>query len=177
MQLLLSSVMHVPAGRGLGVRDWHREAFEIHAKVGLLVAAVCALHWCWVLLPGARPGVGSLFPWRRRENRRQIYLDVRSVADGKISSISRESPLVGTVHGLGLLAVSGSAVGGIVNYEGYFVGAPIPSYILHWVARWHIALGYIVAIFLIGHVTMAVLHWVRPPHAQARTQVRRGSSS
>lgn len=160
-QLLLSTVMHVPAGRGLGVQDWHRRAFEIHAKVGLLVATVCALHWVWVCLPGSHPGVGSLFPWRRAENRRPILRDVRLLAAGSVSSLGKESPLVGTVHGLGLLAVTGSAIGGIINYEGYFIGAPIPNYVLHWVARWHIAFGYIVATFLIGHVGMAIRHWVR----------------
>ena len=30
-QLILGLVKHVPAGIRLGVRDWHREAFEIHA--------------------------------------------------------------------------------------------------------------------------------------------------
>ena len=62
-QLALSAVMTVPAGPGLGVRDWHREAFEWHARLGLAVATVCALHWLWSCLPTSRPGVRYLFPW------------------------------------------------------------------------------------------------------------------
>ena len=72
IQLSLSAVMHVPAGPGLGVRDWHREAFEIHARTGLFVVLVCALHWLWVCLPYARPGIAQLFPWLKRDNRTRI---------------------------------------------------------------------------------------------------------
>jgi cytochrome b561 len=141
-QLILALVMRVPAGVGLGVRDWHRQAFEIHARLGLAIASLCAVHWLWFLVPASRPGIARLFPWTQPK------------ADGA-------SPLAGTVHGLGLLAVTGSSVGGIVNYLGYFVGLPIPTAVLHWVARGHIALGYIIGLFLIGHGSMAVSHWLR----------------
>jgi cytochrome b561 len=143
-QLMLGLVMRVPAGVGLGVRDWHRQAFEIHARLGLAVAALCALHWLWFLAPASRPGIAPLFPWLHRTPK-----------SGGVR------PLVGTVHGLGLLAVTGSSVGGIVNYLGYFAGLPIPTVVLHWVARCHIALGYTIGLFLLGHGSMAIIHWLR----------------
>jgi hypothetical protein len=130
-QLLLSLVMHVPAGVGLRVRDWHREAFEIHARVGLGVAAVCALHWLWVFLPMSYPGIASLFPWTHADQRRILITDVRNLSRFRVPGRGEGSPLVGTVHGLGLAAVTASAAGGIVNYLGYFVGAPLSSYVLH----------------------------------------------
>ena len=160
-QLLLSMVMHVPAGVGLGVRDWHREAFEIHARVGLGVAAVCALHWLWLCTPLSYPGIHSLFPWTRHDQRGILVRELRNVFHFRAPTREERSPLVATVHGLGLAAVTGSAAGGIVNYLGYFVAAPVPTLVLHWVGRCHIALGYLIGLFIIGHGSMAVRHWQR----------------
>jgi hypothetical protein len=159
IQLSLSAVMRVPAGPGLGVRDWRRDAFEIHARTGLFVALVCALHWLWLCLPYARPGISQLFPWLKRDRRLEIVREFRDLISLRISSPLTLSPLAGTVHGLGLLAVSGSAIGGIVNYLGYFIGLPIPRIVLHWVALSHILFGYAIWIFVAGHTTMALLHW------------------
>jgi cytochrome b561 len=163
-QLLLSMVMHVPAGVGSGVRDWHREAFEIHARVGLGVAVVCALHWPWVCLPLSHPGIRSLFPWTQRDARKILIRDIIDLAGFRVLARGERSPLVGTVHGLGLVAVTGSAAGGIVNYLGYFVGVPVPTLVLHWVARCHIALGYLIGLFIIAHGSMAVRHWLMRPN-------------
>jgi cytochrome b561 len=168
-QLLLSLVMHVPAGVGLGVRDWHRAAFEIHARVGLGVAAVCALHWLWFCVPYSYPRVQSLFPWLRADQRVLLLRDMQNIRAGHSPSGAKRRPIVGTVHGLGLLAVTGSAVGGILNYLGYFLGAPIPTYILHWVGRCHIALGVLVGLFVVGHAGMAAWHWLAPPSPPAQT--------
>ncbi|GLQ48448.1 hypothetical protein GCM10007862_34990 [Dyella lipolytica] len=159
-QLSLSSVMHIPAGPGLGVRDWHREAFEIHARVGLAVAVICVLHWLWLCSPFSRPGVSSLFPWTRRDKRTLLYQEFKNLLRLQSPSTRRVSPLAGTVHGLGLLAVSGSVTGGIINYFGYFVGAPIPRWVLHWVSVSHIVFGYLLWVFVTGHVLMALQHWI-----------------
>lgn len=159
IQLSLSAVMHVPAGPGLGVRDWHREAFEIHARTGLFVVVACALHWLWLCLPYARPGITQLFPWLKRDNRTRIVREFRDLIGLRTPSSRSLSPLAGTVHGLGLLAVSGSATGGIINYLGYFVGVPVPRAVLHWVSLSHVLFGYAIWIFVMGHVAMALQHW------------------
>lgn len=159
-QLMLSLVMRVPAGVGLGVRDWHREAFEIHAWLGLGVAAVCALHWLWSCLPSSYPGIRSLFPWTQRAGREILGKDLRNLLRFRVPTPEQLSPLAGTVHGLGLAAVTASAAGGIVNYLGYFVGTPVPAYVLHWVARLHISLGYLIGLFIMGHGSMAARHWL-----------------
>jgi hypothetical protein len=160
-QLILALAMRVPAGVGLGVRDWHRQAFEIHARSGLAIAALCALHWLWFLVPASRPGIAPLFPWIQPKNRNTLRQELHDLKSLRAPKADGASPLAGTVHGLGLLAVTGSSVGGILNYLGYFVGLPIPTAVLHWVARGHIALGYIIGLFLIGHGSMAVSHWLR----------------
>jgi cytochrome b561 len=159
-QLLLSMVMHVPAGVGLGVRDWHREAFEIHARIGLAVAALCALHWLWLCTPLSYPGVRTLFPWTQADQRKILIGDLRNLLEFRTPAREERSPLVGTAHGLGFAAVTASAAGGIVNYLGYFLGAPVPTLVLHWVGLCHIALGYLIGLFIIGHGSMAVRHWL-----------------
>lgn len=159
VQLGLSAVMYVPAGPGLGVHDWHREAFELHARAGLLVAVICALHWVWTGLPFSRPGIRQLFPWLKRDNRSKLACEWRGLVHRRPASSSGFSPLAGTVHGFGLLAISGSAIGGIINYLGYFVGLPMPRSVLHWVARAHMVFGYAIWIFVVGHVLMAIWHW------------------
>ena len=157
-QLLLSTVMHVPAGRGLGVRDWHRAAFEAHAKVGIFVAVVCALHWSWLCLPSSRPGCGQLFPWMNPDKRARIRLELRQLLGLQVPSSQGLSPLAGTVHGLGLAAVTGSALCGIINYLGYFRGIPIPPLALHCVGLAHVAFGYLIWVFVLGHASMALIH-------------------
>jgi cytochrome b561 len=156
IQLLLSAVMTVPSGPGMGMRDWHREAFELHAKVGLFVTAVCICHWIWIFLPRAKPGYLHLFPWIRHESRlalRQIF--------ASLSSPHELGPLIGTVHGLGFLAVTGSMVCGVTNYFGYFLNFPIPRMVLHGVGMAHITFGYLIWVFVFGHTTMAVVHRAR----------------
>lgn len=157
-QLALSCVMHVPAGRGLGVFDWHRDAFEWHARVGLVLVAVCAVHWLWLCLPWSRPGLGALFPWTRSEQRALLRCEIVNLLRLRLPVYGNVRALVGTVHGLGLAAVSGSAAGGIVNYLGYFRGVPIARWVLHDVARFHIAMGYLLWAFVIAHAGMALLH-------------------
>lgn len=158
IELLLQAVMRVPQGVGLGVRDWHREAFELHARFGPTVAVICVLHWLWICLPWSRPGVAYLFPWLRAEGRRVLYRELAALSRLKTPSHSELSPLVGTVHGFGLLAVTGSVIGGTVSYLGYYLGVPIPREVLHWAALELIITSWFVWPFVIGHVSMALWH-------------------
>jgi hypothetical protein len=101
-----------------------------------------------------------------REQRRILRLEMRNLLTFKLPQRTERSPLVGTVHGLGLAAVTASAAGGIVNYLGYFRGVPIPTLVLHWVGRCHIALGILIGLFVIGHASMAARHWLARPTPQ-----------
>jgi cytochrome b561 len=158
IELALQAVMHVPAGVGQGVQDWHREAFELHAHFGPTVAVICVLHWVWICLPFSRPGVAYLFPWVRREGRAGLCDEFKDLLRFKLPPPAARSPLVGTVHGAGLLAVTGSVVGGTVSYLGYYAGVPIPRQVLHWAALELIATSWFVWPFVIGHASMALWH-------------------
>lgn len=158
-QLVLSAVMRVPPGPGLGVHDWHRAAFELHAQTGIVVTIVCALHWLWISLPVSHPGLSYLFPWLRADARADIKIQLKMLLRLRVPSSQTLSPLVGSIHGLGFAAVTGSAVCGLINYFGYFMGAPIPTSVLHVVGRLHTAFGYLLWVFVIAHTGMALGHW------------------
>ena len=158
IELLLQAVMRVPPGVGQGVDDWHREAFELHSHFGPTVALLCLLHWLWICLPWARPGVGYLFPWLRSGHRPALHREFRALLRFELPATEALSPLVGTVQGLGLLAITGSVVGGTVSYLGYYTRVPVPNTVLHWAALELIATSWFVWPFVIGHASMAILH-------------------
>src|SRR5690348_11702522 len=165
IELLLQAVMRVPAGVGLGVDDWHREAFELHARFGPTVAVLCLLHLLWICLPWSRPGVGYLFPWLHQDQRQVLDRDLRALLRFRPPRDS-SSPLAASVQGLGLLAVTGSVAGGIVSYLGYFKGWPIPGRVLHWTALEQLLMSWLVRAFVSGHVFMAVWHRMGNVRAQ-----------
>ena len=158
IELSLEAVMRVPPGVGLGVRDWHREAFELHAHFGPTVAVICALHWLWVCLPWSRPGLAYLFPWMQRDRRAILRREFKNLLHLEVPPPGQLSPLTGTVHGLGLLAVTGSVVGGSVSYLGYYTGVAISNQVLHWASLELIATSWFVWTFVIGHISMAAWH-------------------
>ena len=165
IELLLQAVMRVPPGVGKGVDDWHRQAFELHSHFGPTVAVLCLAHWLWICTPWARPGVGYLFPWLRPDQRPALHRDFRALLHLKLPPQEELSPLVGTVHGLGLLAVTASVLGGTVSYLGYYTRVPVPRQLLHWSSLELIATSWLVWPFFVGHASMAVLHRLtRRPH-------------
>lgn len=159
LELLLQSVMHVPPGVGQGKDDWHRQAFELHAHFGPTVAVICALFWIWIALPLSRPGIGYLFPWLDRAQRRVLKSELADLGRLRVPPPHEVSPLVGAIHGLGLLAVSGTVVAGTISYLGYYTRIPVSSHVLHWSALGLIALSWAVWAFVAGHVAMASWHW------------------
>lgn len=165
IELLLQAVMRVPAGVGKGVDDWHRQAFELHSHFGPTVAVLCLAHWLWICLPWARPGVSYLFPWLQTSLRPVLQREFRNLLRFELPPREELSPLVGTVHGLGLLAVTASVLGGTVSYLGYYTRVPVPNVVLHWSALELIASSWLVWPFVVGHASMALLHRLtRQPH-------------
>lgn len=158
LELALQAVMRVPPGVGQGVDNWHREAFELHSHFGPTVALLCLLHWLWICTPWARPGVGYLFPWLRSSQRPALRREFRALQRFELPLAKTLSPLAGTVHGLGLLAITGSVVGGTVSYLGYYTRVPVPDTVLHWASLELIATSWFVWPFVIGHASMAILH-------------------
>lgn len=158
IELLLQAMMRVPPGVGQGVDDWHREAFELHSHFGPTAAMVCGLHWLWICLPWSRPGVAYLFPWLRSSQRPVLLREFHALLRFELPSQQALSPLVGTVHGLGLLAVTGVVLGGSLSYLGYYTRVPVPNLVLHWCSRELVVTSWFVWAFVIGHASMAGFH-------------------
>lgn len=158
IELLLQATMHVPPGLGQGVDDWHREAFELHSHFGPTVTLLCLLHWLWICLPWSRPGVAYLFPWLRSSQRPNLQREFRALLRCKLPSQQALSPLVGMVHGLGLLAVTGVVLGGSLSYLGYYTRVSVPNLLLHWCARELVVTSWLVWAFVVCHASMAVWH-------------------
>lgn len=183
LELLLQAVMHVPPGVGLGKDDWHRQAFELHAHFGPVVAVICALFWIWIALPFSRPGIGYLFPWLDRAQRPVLQRELADLGRLRLPPPRELSPMVGTIHGLGLLAVSGTVLAGTVSYLGYYTRIPVSSRVLHWSALDLSVLSWAVWAFVAGHVSMASWHWAcghfnsAPPGAPPRQPADRTLSS
>ena len=133
----------------------------------------------WICLPFARPGVGYLFPWWRREGRRALLREAGDLWRGRLPGRDELSPLVGTVQGLGLCALSGSVVGGMISYLAYFRGVPMSDRFLHEVALEQIVMSWLVWAFVSAHVTMAVRHFLvraAPPGPVISAQPDTGAS-
>lgn len=158
VDLALLSVMRVPPGPGLGVRDWHRQAFELHCRFGPVVALLCVLHWLWICLPWARPGVAYLFPWMSPDSCAVLGREIRKLVSRELPAPQQTSPLVGTVQGLGLCTVTASVTGGLISYLGYFTPIPVPARVLHWCAIELIVTSYLVWAFVVTHGFMALAH-------------------
>ena len=158
VDLALASVMRVPPGPGLGVFDWHRQAFELHCRFGPVVAVLCVLHWLWLCLPFARPGIGYLFPWRSRDLRAVLGIEIGNLARLEVPAAHERSPLAGSVQGFGLCAVTAATIAGATSYLGYFTRVAIPAAVLHWCALELIITSYLVWAFVIAHGSMAVVH-------------------
>ena len=158
IELLLQAVMRVPPGVGLGVDDWHREAFELHAHFGPTLTVVCALYWTWICLPVSRPGVARLFPWRDRAGRAELKCESVDVLKRRLPLHHSADALARTVQGLGLLAVTAGVLGGTLSYLGYYTRVPVPAAVLHWASVELVISSGLVWTFVIGHASMAVLH-------------------
>lgn len=167
LELLLQAVMRVPPGVGQGIDDWHREAFELHSHFGPTVTVLCVLHWLWICLPWSQPGVTYLFPWWQRDLRPVLWREFRDLLHGTLPPRKILSPLVDTIHGFGLLAVTGSVVGGTVSYFGYYTRMSIPNDVLHWCALELIATSWLVWAFVVGHGSMAILHLIGERHSRS----------
>src|SRR6185312_591152 len=148
IELALQAVMRVPPGIGQGLDDWNRQAFELHSHFGPVLTLLCVLYWAWICLPVSRPGVAQLFPWRHRARRAGLKRE-------SLALLQRRLPLHG---GAGLLTVTASVVGGTLSYLGYYTRVPVPGAVLHWASLELVVTSWLVWAFVIGHVSMAVLH-------------------
>lgn len=95
-------------------------------------------------------GLEPFFPWFSRSGRKALWHETHTLIRFRLSAIPVEGALSGAAHGLGLLAASGMAVSGVLQYlvlENY-----VQSHALFDVAQGaHELLGALTWAYLIGH--------------------------
>ncbi|WP_108651863.1 cytochrome b/b6 domain-containing protein [Dongshaea marina] len=155
LQLLSSDLMHSPWKPGRVVSDFSAFFFYFHLIAGCLTLFVLV---CYFLLNLSEAARAHLYPWGR-QGRADIMADLRQIfCQRKMQPAHRCGGLAGLVHGLGFLAAVGTALTGaswlLLRQMGF---APD---LVHFVKECHEFMTTFVWIYVIGHVCLAVVHFL-----------------
>ncbi len=139
-------------------RATHPHWVFLHSMLGIATLLVIIVDWMWTW---ARNDLGVIFPWNRT-GLRSVGRELGGIFLGKLPSAGDVVGLSSFMHGIGLLAVSGMAVTGVLIYfvipGGYGFFANTAGYgILTTLGVVHLWLSYLVWFYLAGHVFFAVL--------------------
>ena len=156
VQLFVSLVMIEPEDKGslLG-----RLAYETHEMFGLATLAIVLMHWAWSLFSKVDGGLGHYFPTNKKA-RERIYEDLRSLMSARLPDSNKKGGLVGLIHGMGLIAVTGAAMTGTA----YFILAPEvgdAGFLAEGFEELHEGIATFVWAYWIGHGGVAILHHLR----------------
>lgn len=131
--------------------------FASHEVLGTAILLLVVAHWLWIL---AHPAEGwrGLFPWTRSGMRRVVHelwagLRYRRLPSSRAGS---EGALAGFVHGLGLLAVSATAVIGGTFFLARMAGASHVT--LGAIENVHDVFAVLVWAYWSGHLGITILH-------------------
>ncbi|MGA9854724.1 MAG: cytochrome b/b6 domain-containing protein [Gammaproteobacteria bacterium] len=133
--------------------------FPIHEFIGLVTAG-CVLAFWWLSI--ANHDLRILLPWNRA-GVSAILHDIGGLLHGRLPVTGKQLGLSGFVHGLGLLALTGSSITGFIIYfyvpmAGHVNPADSASF-----TRWsldHKFFGELLWIYWFGHVGFAILHQI-----------------
>ncbi|MGE5310357.1 MAG: cytochrome b/b6 domain-containing protein [Nitrospirota bacterium] len=161
IQMLSSMVMQVPQPGRMPLEPQHA-FFLIHEASGLTVVTLLVLHWLWALSGYVAGGWGHLFPWFSRARLQALLAALKALPtwlrDNRAVDEEVMHPLVGAVHGLGLLTVM--ALTGATMVLGMGLGGSMGT-ILRAVRWAHGFFANFMWAYVMGHVAMALLHQVR----------------
>jgi cytochrome b561 len=163
IQLSTSLLMKVPEP-GKSITEPGLSLFMVHRWSGIGIFALVTLHWLWGLGGHITGGWGHLFPWFSKARFEALIADVKAVPEwlrGRFpDQRSQTTPLVGAVHGLGLLAVSAMVVTGTTIFFGMAPDGSMPTAV-KVVARAHGIIANFIWVYFVGHVAMALFHQLR----------------
>ena len=137
---------------------------QIHEGSGLTVLALLASRWAWGFSRSASGRWGKLFPWFSKESRGRLLSDLRSLPqllrEGFSEGDTRGEAVAGAIHGLGLLAATGTALSGSILFLCIMADGALSAY-AGSVLDVHGFMAGVLMAYLAGHVAMAVLHQLR----------------
>lgn len=131
--------------------------FPYHRIIGAVTAAVLLLFW---LYSYAIYDFKILFPWGR-ESRREVKRELFALFHLHLPASGHRVGLSSFIHGLGVLALTGCAVTGIVMFTmippGH-VGPPEDPIAFTRYTLQHKFFGEALWFYWIGHIVFAVVH-------------------
>lgn len=139
--------------------------FYFHEWGGIVSSGVILLVWLWSY---ANYDLPLLFPWNRA-GMADIVTDLRGLFRGKLPRAGRVRGLSSFIHGLGLLAVTGMAVTGILIFlviPGGHGARPASTDYGSFTALslLHKDIAVLVWLYWFGHVGFAFAHQFRGGH-------------
>ena len=131
--------------------------FEVHEYGGLAAFTLIVLFWLILTLRKRGTPSGLLFPWFSATRRAALWSDTKhhlaALRRLRLPDHDSESPFASAVHGLGILLVTAmSGTGTLFYFFGDNGGA------MNLVIEVHETLANLVWVYLIGHVSLAVLN-------------------
>lgn len=133
--------------------------FPYHRILGAVAALVLLFFW---LYSYAIYDLKVLFPWGG-DGRRAVVREGLGLLRGRLPASGRGIGLSGFVHGLGLLALSGCAITGMIMFSmippGH-VGPPADGIAFTRYTLQHKFFGQMLWLYWCGHVAFALVHQV-----------------
>ncbi|MBU0498842.1 MAG: cytochrome b/b6 domain-containing protein [Gammaproteobacteria bacterium] len=134
--------------------------FPYHQWVGILAGLATLLFW---LHSYAEYDLPILFPWNRA-GRRLVLEESLGLLHGRLPPSGKRVGLSSFVHGLGLLALSGCALTGVVMFSmippGH-QGPPDDAIAFTRYTLQHKFLGTLLWVYFAGHLGFSLLHQAR----------------
>jgi cytochrome b561 len=155
LQLFLSLVMEAPEPGEVAAGGIFRQFFEAHEVIGLSALVFVVCHWVW-LATAKDTGFRHLFPWDA-EGRREIVADLKGIFNRHLPEGGPRGGLVGLVHGLGFLAVTGMVITGGAIF-GFITTNALASSAAHTCEELHELCSNFVWVYWFGHGSMALIH-------------------
>lgn len=141
------------------------QLFLAHQLIGLAIAALVLLHWLW-LARSERQQFANLFPYRGA-GLRMVLLELAQIPRGRMPASGPRPGLAGLIHGLGLLALTAVAGFGTAIYVLIRVGA-VRSNAGETLETLHTVFAWVLIVYWVGHVLLALVHEARGDHVIAR---------
>lgn len=131
--------------------------FSFHEIVGLLASLTVLMFWLYAFTVYDLP---ILFPWNRK-GLRIVGSETASLFRGRLPKDERRIGLSSFVHGLGLLALTGNALSGIILFNMLPSGhhaAPSDPMAFTQYSIIHKFFGDLLWAYWFGHIAFALLH-------------------
>lgn len=130
--------------------------FHSHEWLGMAALTIVLLHWAWSLWGMGGIGIRHLFPWSAPD-RAAIAQELRGLLLLRLPQGGPPGKLSGLIHGLGLLAVTGSALTGAVLFFALPENGQT-NIVTAAAEEAHEIISTLVWAYWIGHVAMGLLH-------------------